>query len=544
MSIDALLPSLRPPGIGAPGIFSAVSRTSLSLQYLESQIALGRAMLSASDDPARSAALARLTASLDASLHRNDLLGRATEYLEATDGPLARAIDLLTDSRALASVDTTATLPFAEREAIAAELEQLVHRLVTEGNTRYGGVHLFGGTRPGSEPWLERLGGVLYMGRGRGLDIGLGEPVTLSGDQAFGGVSRRVELMGTVDLSAGLETPLAAWGAGALGTIRVRVLGVVQDVDLSGATTLRDLKNAIEGLDMGLRVEFDAASGKAWVRNMLSGPWFSISDITNDDTASRLGIDTYAEYTLLSDFNDGRGVRFAVPGIDPVTGEPSINNGEDIHIILLDGRTFNVDFTNEVTVGDVINTINAAAAAAGIGPGEFSCTLRVNENGLMLTDSTLGGGAFSVTAIDNSWALVDLGFEAQTMIPAGSRPVIEGGDRATVAVDGAFTWLLRLRDAVLAGDASGIKFALDGLDRAETRASSARGLAGSMAARFAHERDAVDEIVMQQRSLKSLLGDVDIAEASTRLSSLSVQLQAGLLALARAGSLSLLRYLG
>ncbi|MBX3354922.1 MAG: hypothetical protein KF724_04410 [Phycisphaeraceae bacterium] len=539
MTIDSILPSMRIGGAGAPGLLNGVGRTNASLARVQMQLVLGQAMLRASDDPQRSAALARLTASLEQSLTRSDLLLRGANLLEASDAPLARSLDLLAEARALVSKDTTASLPESERQAIATELDQLIARLTTEGNARFGSVHLFGGTRAGGAPWNHRGDGVLYMGRGRGLDVGLGEPVTISGHEAFGGVSRRVDLSGTVDLSAGLETPLAAWGAGPLGSIRISVGSMVQVVDLSGAVTLRDLKNIVEGLDMGVRVEFDAATGKAWIRNALSGPGLSISDLTGDDTATRLGIDTLATYTLLSDFNDGRGVRFAVPGIDPVTGQPANNTGADLLISLKDGRFFVVDFTNETTVGQVLATINAAAAAAGISQAEFFAGLRANGNGLLLTDNTAGPGGFTVAGFNNSWAAEDLGILGGT-----TGAVIAGEDRAQVAVDGAFTWLLRLRDAVIAGDPLGISIALDGVDRAVDRVALARSGAGAKASRLAMERVALEEIVVQQKSLRSLLGDIDLAEASTRLSQLSVQLQAGLAALARAGSLSLLRYLG
>lgn len=539
MSIDAILPSLRAASHGTSGLLNAVSRTNSSLARVQSQIALGKAMLAASDDPARSSALARLTASLDGSLRRSDGLGSAARLLAATDGPLARTLDLLATAKSLVNQDATATLPDAERQAIVAEINQLLGSLVSEGNTEFDDVQLFGGTRAGKQAWQHRGDGVLYMGRGRGLDIGLGDAVTVSGHEAFGGVSRRVDLAGTVNLSAGLETPLTAWVAGPLGSFNVTISGVTKTVDLTGATTLRDLKNRVEGLDMGLRVEFDAAIGKAWVRNALSGPGLSISNTANDTTAAQLGIDTLATYTLLSDFNDGRGVRFAVPNIDPVTGQASNQNGVDLQIVLHDGRSFFVDFTTEATVGEVLFTINAAAMAAGIAVGDFHAGLQTGVNGLELVDNTVGPSGFEVVAFNNSWAAEDLGIKINT-----SGAVIAGADRAQVAVDGAFTWLIRLRDAVSAGNPAGIAVALDGIDRAADRASLARSGAGAKADRFGNERASLEEIVVQQRSLQSLLGEVDYAEASTRLASLSTQLQAGLLALSRAGSLSLLRYLG
>ncbi|MBM4113699.1 MAG: hypothetical protein FJ253_10095, partial [Phycisphaerae bacterium] len=472
---------------------------------------------------------------------RSELLGRARSLLEASDSPLADALDLLGEAKALAGGDSVLSASPADRQTIANQIDQLVRRLVGAGNAQFDGVALFGGTRSGSPPWIERGVGVLYEGRGAGLDLGLGEASTISGHQAFGGVSRRIDLAGTVNLALGYETPITAWGAGPLGEIMVLVDGQSQIVNLSGTVTLRDLKDSLENLDLGIRVEFDAASGKAWVRNELSGVHLSISDRPGDDTASRLGIDTFATYTLLSDFNDERGVRFAQPGVDPITGSPAAQTGDDLVVTLRDGRSFVVDFANETTVQAVMNTMHAAATAAGIVvPGEFEVTLRTDGNGFIVNDGTVGAGVLSIAPVNGSWAAEDLGFIGGTLV-LGSTLI--GVDRAQVAVDGAFTHLLALRDAILAADGVGMKIALDGIDRAVERASAARSAAGARASRLARESDATEETTIQQQSLLSLLRDVDVAEAATRLSTLSTQLEAGLIALSRAGSLSLIRFL-
>jgi len=540
MSIDALLPSLRSPVSGTSGLTAAVARTNQALLRVQTQLALGRAMLAASDDPSRSAALARLQASLQASLHRAELLSRGRTLLEASDAPIGDSIDLLGEAKTLANTDSILALSSEERLGLVNQIDQMIARMVSNANARFDGVALFGGSRTGPNPWTLGSLGVLYTGRGDGLDIGLGEAVTVSGHQVFGGVSRRIDLVGSVNLSQGLETPMSAWGASPLGQVMVIVDGQSQVVDLSGAGTLRDFKNILEGLGVGIRVEFDAASGKAWVRNALSGVSMSISDRPNDNTASRLGIDTFATYTLLSDFNDGRGVRFAVPGIDPLTGMPAAVNGDDLSVTLRDGRSFSVDFTNETTVQDVINTMHAAATAAGINvPGEFFVTLQTDGNGFLIYDTTAGGvGTVVISPVNGSWASEDLGIRAGTTSAA-----IAGQDRAQVAVDGAFTQLLRLREAIRTADAFGMKVALEGIDRAIERASLARSGAGAKSDRLAGERAAMEETTVQQQSLLSVLRDVDVAEAATRLSELSTQLTAGLLGLSRAGSLTLLRFL-
>lgn len=539
--IDALGMGLRLTGSLAAGtsIPGGVARTSAAMARLQQQIALGRAMLSPGDDPIRSAVLSRLAGATAADGRIRAAIERAVSLLEASDPFIAESVDLIDRARDMGIQGRDSSTLQSDRDSLADQLDQVIDRLLQVSNATHDGVHLFGGTRT-RMPAFERLAeGVAWMGRGAGMDVGAGDLATISGDRLLGGESGREDFIRAVNLSNGWETPLAGFAAGGLGQIRISVGQQVRTVDLSNAVTIRDFANLVEGLGLGVRVEMDQPTGRVWIRNGLSGASLSIQNVGADDTASRLGIRTFDLDTRLAEFNDGRGVRFSQPGVDPVTGEPANLNGNDLSIRLHDGRTFVVDFTTESTVGEVIATVNAAATAAGVNvPGEFSIGLQTGTNGFLLTDNTGGPFSFEVNPVDNGWAALDLGIKAGT-----SGAQIAGEDRATIAVDGAFTHLLRLRDALRANDAAGMTFAIEGLDRAFERASSARTLAGARSARFQDERTVSEERAVQNESLRSSLEDLDVADAATRLSSLSTQLQAGLLAIGRTSTLSLLDFL-
>ena len=148
-----------------------------------------------------------------------------------------------------------------------------------------------------------------------------------------------------------------------LGTIRVENGGQVREVNLSSASTVQDIRNALEQLDLGIRVEISESGDRLSVHNEVSGASMSISEISGGTTASELGIRSFTESTPLSSFNNGGGVTIISGAIDPVTGLPDPAADTDVRITLGDGQTFEVDFVGAETVGDIIAAMEAAAAA-------------------------------------------------------------------------------------------------------------------------------------------------------------------------------------
>jgi flagellin-like hook-associated protein FlgL len=322
-----------------------------------------------------------------------------------------------------------------------------------------------------------------------------------------------------------------------LGTLRIRNANQVREIDLSAATTIRDLMNAFEAQRIGVRLEIAASGDRLNARNELSGGAMSIEELAGGNTATQLGIRSLHGTTLLADFNQGRGVGEASGNIDPVSGLPDPSLNTDFRVTLKDGRSFEVDINGDESVQDVLDSINAAAAAAGVTPAEFTAGLASDGNGFALTDTTVGGTT-SVTDLNNSPAASNLGLLGTT-----SGATLVSSDRATVAVDSVFSHLIALRDALLANDERGISFATQSLETDLSRAVEARADVGVRARRVEDAQVREEDLSVQDQALRSQIRDLDFTEAALRFSNLQQILQAAYQTAARSQELTLLNFL-
>jgi len=156
--------------------------------------------------------------------------------------------------------------------------------------------------------------------------------------------------------------------------------------------TVGELREQVRRLGIGVRMEINGDGDRLDVVNEVSGFRMSVSE-GGSTAATTLGIRTLSASTLLSEFNDGRGVQIADGQINPLTGLPDADRNVDFEVTLTDGSSFVVDLTpaDTGTVADVLAKINADAAAAGVG-GVFNATLGTGGNGIVFEDTAGGGG--------------------------------------------------------------------------------------------------------------------------------------------------------
>ncbi len=382
------------------------------------------------------------------------------------------------------------------------------------------------------------------------IDPSFGSTVTIS-DLGGEATASDLGLTGTfgplaglagVDLDAQLTplTPLTALSGLALplGTIRLSNGGQTRDLDLSSAQTVQDIVNAVEGLDLGIRVEIAAGGDRLNFINELSGSEMSVGEVGGGTTARDLGVRSLTGTTALADFNHGLGVEIVSGNVDPVSGVPDPARDLDFEVILKDGRRFSVDLAGAATVQDVLDLTNAAATAAGIlVPGEFEAGLAPDGNGIALTDTT-AGTTTTIAALNQSRAAEQLGILGST-----DGATLLGADRATVAVDSVFSHLIALRDALQGDDERGISLATQQLEADMTRLASARANIGVRSRRVSDAVSREEDLRLQEIALRSEVQDLDFTEAAIRFATLQQQLQAGLTTASQVTSLSLLDFL-
>lgn len=351
-------------------------------------------------------------------------------------------------------------------------------------------------------------------------------------------------------------TPVSALAGvtGSLGSIKVNNMGRSATVDLSGATTLEDIKSAIESLNMGLRVDINAnATGIDIVNEVASGASqsMSIEEVAgNNSTATRLGIRTFAASTLLKDFNNGKGVQVVDGVINPVTStaDPELNYDFKITVgNAVPGAVVKVDLRPQdvVSVQTVLDRINSEIAsqlpAQGLLATDVVGQLADGANGINLVQNGSFGQALTVTQANNSTAAGQLGLLSGTY--DASTSTFAGTDTAKVRVDSLMSYLIDLRDALTANDVSGIQLAGENIDRVNNAVAETRGMVGGFAQRVTFAQQVEDDRSAVDTKVRSELEDVDFASAASRFSLLQTQLNASLQTTARIQSTSLLDFL-
>lgn len=115
------------------------------MDTIQQQLATGKKIQRASDDPAGSslALQHRRNINYETQMRRNIDSGLA--FMNATESALIGATDSLQRARELTVQAASDTLGPAERQAIAAEMNQLIRHLAQVANTRFGDAHIFSG---------------------------------------------------------------------------------------------------------------------------------------------------------------------------------------------------------------------------------------------------------------------------------------------------------------------------------------------------------------------------------------------------------------
>jgi len=206
--------------------------------------------------------------------------------------------------------------------------------------------------------------------------------------------------------------------------------GTTATIDLSAVQTVDDVIEAINGqTDVQVRAEANGDSIRLIDTSGGTTSNLIVSEVGSGTTAASLGLagisdaDGVADGTdivwlsediSLSELNDGNGVHF-----DTVL--------DDIRYTLRDGTTGDIDLSpiisgsstvdEELTLGDVLEVLNAAA------PDKLQFSISEDGDRIVATDLTSGSGDFTLTSLNDSEALDDLGLTGTAVdgVITGSR---------------------------------------------------------------------------------------------------------------------------
>lgn len=372
-------------------------------------------------------------------------------------------------------------------------------------------------------------------------DLGLVEPGDFSATNADGtDLNPKLTWLSPIDQIDDL--PLA--------NIRIRNGGQTRVVDLSNVQTLQDVRNAVQATGLGVKLELNQETGTIDLLSTLAvaeGFGLSVEELPgNFDTASRLGIRSFAAQTPVDSLNDGRGVRVITGQADPVTGEIDPQRNTDFRVNLGDGRSFDVDLRPQdlQTIATIADRINQAASDAGIAvPAQFEAgVVQHGQGGLAFRQAPGLPQPLSLERLNASPALRDLGLDAPTYAP--DTAVLAGRDVAQARVRNIFSDLLDLRQALLNDDETGIGFAGEAVEERITQIAQIRAIVGGDARTVRQAAQLREDIVLLDEATRSNLQDTDFAAAAVRLNQLQVQMAATLQVTATSRQQSLLDFLG
>jgi flagellin-like hook-associated protein FlgL len=375
-----------------------------------------------------------------------------------------------------------------------------------------------------------------------GADLGLVQSPAVPFTTASGvGLDLNANLTWTSPISS-----LQGLGGAGLDEIVLQNNGQSFTIDLSTANTLGDIKSAIESASEGVRVRISDDGSALNVFTETAGTRdlaLSISESAGgNDTATLLGIRSFALDTPLSVFNDGRGIEIA-------EGSGDSSQNEDFSIVLGDGFEISIDLSSGdiATVDTLITAINTQANAqlttAGRPTSDFSVQLSATSNGLEFTqDAAIGGSGPISISPQASPAAEQLGLLDGSL--GGGGNTITSSDRASVRVNNLFTHLMDLAQALRSDDTIGIQIA------SENMKGSLEDLIQSQALVGGYARRVEDEVVRQEdksvldQAMRSQLRDLDYAQASSRFAQLQLQMQATMSVISQTQTRTLLDFLG
>lgn len=168
---------------------------SQRLSRIQDQLASGRRIERASDDPVgTSVALGyRVSLAYETQMRRN--IENATGQLDITDAALFSATEAIQRLRELAISAGNPTLGAHERSSIASEVDQLTQQLVQVANTNFGGEYIFAGHQSRDPAYTvtgEPPASVIYNGdlgvRARQVSTTDAIDVNIPGSTIFGAV--------------------------------------------------------------------------------------------------------------------------------------------------------------------------------------------------------------------------------------------------------------------------------------------------------------------------------------------------------------------
>lgn len=302
-------------------------------------------------------------------------------------------------------------------------------------------------------------------------------------------------------------------------------------VDLAGAETVGDVLIAINRSDADVRAQLNLETGSIDLIGLRSGVDYSIGE-NGGDAAGSLGIRSANRETRLAELDRGR-------GISESADQPPLT------ITRPDGIQFDLEFVALTTVGDVITAINEHPD--NVGTGSVVASLAEQGNGLVL-QAPPGTEPLTVSQPGGARAGYALGLIPRGQNEASGETVsgiatLQGVDFRPAEAAGAVDTLLRLEQAIRAGDEGEIERLQGTLDVDLDRAIRARGKLGVWSQNIDILRSDAETMTTALKGQLSNEVDADFAQVIAEMTQRQTSLDASLRLMGQASQMTVLNYL-
>ena len=151
------------------------------LSQTQSQLATGKQLQRAADNPTAMTQVNELNAQLSASQQQVSNGNMVTSGLQLEQNALSNATNALQSARDLAIEGNNSDLSLTDRQGLVAQLQQLQQTLLASANGQDAqGNYLFGGTASGSPPFASAGTSVSYLGNDQVNQVQIGPDQSLS----------------------------------------------------------------------------------------------------------------------------------------------------------------------------------------------------------------------------------------------------------------------------------------------------------------------------------------------------------------------------
>jgi flagellin-like hook-associated protein FlgL len=472
-------------------------RNNQGLLTAQDQLSSGKRINKPSDDPIGMMEVLKLRTVIGQKDQYLRVIGNADATLSAADSIIGQVHDELKTAKELAIQAANGTSDATTRATTAQRIDSMISQMIQYGNTRVGGNYIFAGATT-DQPAIDANGA--YGGSGKEWTATIMENVTVP-------VSAKASdfLTGDLDPAVTAATPLAALNNGAgvpAGTFTVtgRNGTVYGPVDTTAMTTVGQVVAAISALAPQLTAAISADGTALTITDATTAPTAPLT-ITDGGagTATALGIVGSRSTSVFTGSDVNPSVVGGTQVADLFAGTGM--NLDDFKVVN-GGASATVTFSGaEVTVTDVINTVNAALAGV-------NATIAINASGRTL-DITSTDPATVAYAID-----VNNGRTADLLGVGGGR--------------NALPTLRILSAALKANDTQAILGSIDLLDSVMKTSNAIRGSVGARANQVIQTRDTVEASKFDNTKTKSFIEDADYLQAASELAMLQTAYQATL----------------